>query len=132
MRKIEMEGKVIMWCRADSLYLSLAWARLEIHSFLSEVSVCWSCREKITIKIERAFSAILRASPTTRRSFQQSPQLSTVAATSSSCCNLWQLSYICFPDVISRCQTGKLFPNSKSPEVVSSDRTVQLYYYSNI
>ena len=46
----------------------------KINSFLSEISVCWSCTEKITIKIERAFSVILRALPATRRSFQQSPQ----------------------------------------------------------
>ena len=49
----------------------------KINSFLPEVSVCWRCTEKI-IKIERAFSVILRASPATRRSFQQSPQLPAV------------------------------------------------------
>ena len=84
--------------RATSQPLRPCW---KINSFLSEVSVCWSCTEKI-IKIERAFSVILRALPVTRRSFQhfrsfqQSPQLPTVAATSSSCCNLWKLSHICF------------------------------------
>ena len=34
--------------------------RWKINSFLSEISVCWSCTEKITLKIERAFSVILR------------------------------------------------------------------------
>ena len=48
--------------------------RWKINSFLSEISVCWSCTEKITIKIERAFSVILRASPAICHSFQQSPQ----------------------------------------------------------
>ena len=52
--------------------------RWKINSFLSEISVCWSCAEKITIKIERAFSVILLASPATRRSFQLSLQLPTV------------------------------------------------------
>ena len=52
----------------------------KINSFLSEISVCWSCTEKITIKIERAFSAILLASPATRRSFQLSTRLPTVTA----------------------------------------------------
>ena len=32
--------------------------RWKINSFLSEISVCWSCTEKITLKIERAFSVI--------------------------------------------------------------------------
>ena len=41
----------------------------KINIFLSEISVCWSCTEKI-IKIERAFSIILRASQATRHSFQ--------------------------------------------------------------
>ena len=54
--------------------------RWKINSFLSEISVCWSCTEKITIKIERAFSVILLASPATRSSFQLSPQLPTVTA----------------------------------------------------
>ena len=54
--------------------------RWKINSFLSEILVCWSCMEKITIKIERAFSVILLASPATRRSFQLSPQLPTVTA----------------------------------------------------
>ena len=54
--------------------------RWKINSFLSEISVCWSCTEKITIKIERAFSTILLASPATHRSFQLSPQLPTVTA----------------------------------------------------
>ena len=54
--------------------------RWKINSFLSEISVCWSCTEKITIKTERAFSVILLASPATRRSFQLSPQLPTVKA----------------------------------------------------
>ena len=67
------------------------------------------------IKIERAFSVILRASLATCCSFQQLLQLPTVAAasnsccsiqqllqlptvaaTSSSCCNLWKLSRIRF------------------------------------
>ena len=39
-------------------YSSLYW---KINSFLPEVSVCWRCTEKMTIKIERAFSVILRA-----------------------------------------------------------------------
>ena len=46
----------------------------KINSFLSEILVCWSCTEKITIKIEKAFSVILRALPATRHSFQQLPQ----------------------------------------------------------
>ena len=54
--------------------------RWKINSFLSEISVCWRCTEKIIIQIERAFSVILRASPATRRSFQPSPQHPTVAA----------------------------------------------------
>ena len=54
----------------------------KIHSFLSEVSVCWSCTEKLTIKIERAFSVILQESLATRRSFQQSLQPPAVAVTS--------------------------------------------------
>ena len=54
--------------------------RWKINSFLSEISVCWSCTEKIRIKIERAFSVILWASPATRRSFQPSLQRPTVAA----------------------------------------------------
>ena len=54
--------------------------RWKINSFLSEISVCWRCTEKITIQIERAFSVILRASPATLRSFQASPQHPTVAA----------------------------------------------------
>ena len=48
--------------------------RWKINSFLSEISVCRSCAEKIIIKIERVFSVILLASPATRHSFQQSPQ----------------------------------------------------------
>ena len=86
-------------------------------SCLSQVSVCWSCTEKMTIKIERAFSVILWASPATRRSFQLLPQLPTVAAASNNCCNLqqccnlWKLSRIRFPVVVSKCQTGKLFPS---------------------
>ena len=53
----------------------------KIHSFLSEVSVCWSCTEKITIKIERAFSVILRG-------LSSNPsQLTAVAAASNSRCN---------------------------------------------
>ena len=66
----------------------------KMNSFLSEVLVCWSCTEKITIKIERAFSVILQASSVTSSSFQQSPQLPTVGAASNSCCNtsspLWK------------------------------------------
>ena len=46
----------------------------KINSFLFEISVCWSCTEKRTIKIERAFSVILRASPATRHNFQLSLQ----------------------------------------------------------
>ena len=38
-------------------------------------------------------------------------QLAAVEATSSSCCNLWQLAHIHFPEVVSKCQTGKLFPS---------------------
>ena len=52
--------------------------RWKINSFLSEISVCWSCTEKITLKIERAFSVILRASPAIPWSFQPSPQHPTV------------------------------------------------------
>ena len=52
--------------------------RWKINSCLSEISVCWSCTEKITFKIERAFSVILRASPAIPRSFQPSPQHQTV------------------------------------------------------
>ena len=52
--------------------------RWKINSFLSEISVCWSCMEKITIKIERAFFVILRASSAIRRSFQPLPQHPTV------------------------------------------------------
>ena len=48
--------------------------RWKINSFLSEISVCWSCTEKITIKIERAFSVISVTASSCRRSFQQSPQ----------------------------------------------------------
>ena len=57
--------------------------RWKINSFLSEISVCWRCTEKITIQIEfieRAFSVILRASLATRRSSQPSPQHPSVAA----------------------------------------------------
>ena len=54
--------------------------RWKINSFLSEISVCWRCTEKITIQIERAFSVILRASPATLRSFQPLPQHPIVAA----------------------------------------------------
>ena len=54
--------------------------RWKINSFLSEISVCWRCMEKITFQIERAFSVILRASSATRRSSQPSPQHPTVAA----------------------------------------------------
>ena len=57
--------------------LSLTGPCWKINSFLSEISVCRSCAEK-RIKIERAFSIILRASPATHRSLQQSPQLPTV------------------------------------------------------
>ena len=57
-------------------WLTPCW---KINSFLSEISVCCSCTEKITIKIERAFSVILQALPATCRSFQQTPQLPTVA-----------------------------------------------------
>ena len=39
------------------------------------------------------------------------PQLPTVATTSSSCNNLWQLSRIHFPEIVSKCQTGKLIPS---------------------
>ena len=42
-------------------YIHPCW---KINSFLSEISVCRSCTEKI-IKIERAVSVILRASPAT-------------------------------------------------------------------
>ena len=45
--------------------------RWKINSFLSEISVCWICTEKITLKIERARSVILRASPAICRSVQQ-------------------------------------------------------------
>ena len=51
-------------------------------------------------------------------SFQQSLPLPTVAATSSSCCNLWQLSSICFPEVVSKCQTWKLFPSHQRSSLV--------------
>ena len=54
--------------------------RWKINSFISEISVCWRCTEKITIQTERAFSVILRASPATHRSFQPLPQHPTVAA----------------------------------------------------
>ena len=53
--------------------------RWKINSFLSEITVCWRCTEKITIQIERAFSVILRASPATHRSFQPLPRHPTVA-----------------------------------------------------
>ena len=43
----------------------------KINSFLSEISDCWSCTEKIRIKKERAFSIILWASPAICRSLQQ-------------------------------------------------------------
>ena len=69
------------------LYWCLIWQHLHLagkYSFLSEVSVCWSCAEKI-IKIEGAFSVIL---PATHHSFQQLLQLLTVTAASKSCCNL--------------------------------------------
>ena len=108
----------------------------KINRFLSEVLVCWSCAEKITIKIERAFSVTLWALPATRRSFQQSPQLPTVTATSSSCCNLQQLLWPLetlphsFPRGCFQVPNWEVV--SKSPEVVSSDRIVQLYYNSNI
>ena len=59
------------------------WPCWKINSFLSEISVCWSCTEKI-IKIERAFSVILQTLPATRRSYQQTLQLPTVAVA-----NLW-------------------------------------------
>ena len=53
--------------------------RWKINSFLSEISVCWRCAEKLTIQIERAFSVILQASLATCRSFQPLPQRPTVA-----------------------------------------------------
>ena len=59
--------------------------RWKINSFLSEISVCWSCTEKITLKIERAFSVILRASPAICGSFQPSPQRPTVPQQTSDC-----------------------------------------------
>ena len=49
--------------------------RWQINS--SEISVCWSCVEKI-IKIKRALSVILLASPASCHSFQLSLQLPTV------------------------------------------------------
>ena len=63
---------------ATLLSYSADWPRWKINSFLSEISVCWSCMEKIMIKIGRAFSVILRASPAIRRSSQPSPQHPTV------------------------------------------------------
>ena len=57
------------------------------------------CR-KITIKIERAFFIILRASKATRHSFQQTPQPPAVAKTSGNS-----------PAFVSMCQTGKSFPS---------------------
>ena len=73
---------------SSHLTVSPSW---KINSFLSEVLVCWSFTEKITIKIERAFSIILWASPVTRRSFQQSLQSPAVAVTSGN-----------FPTLVSR------------------------------
>ena len=71
-RRLEDNLFMLEWCRyylRSEEYRELAvmenkqlWL-----SFLSEISVCWSCTEKIRIKIERAFSVILRASPATRR-----------------------------------------------------------------
>ena len=58
----------------NSLAPSILVQCWKINSFLFEITVCWSCTEKITIQIERAFSVILRASVATRRSFQLSPQ----------------------------------------------------------
>ena len=58
--------------------------RWKINSLLSEISICWSCTEKITIKIERAFSVISVAASSCHRSFQLSPQLPAVAAASNS------------------------------------------------
>ena len=63
----------------------------KINSFLPEISVCWNCTEKITIKIERAFSVILSASPATRRSFQLSPHHPTVPQKTSDLIRNWQL-----------------------------------------
>ena len=90
----------------------------KINSFLSEVTVCWSCMEKITIKMERAFSIILRALLVTHHNFQQSLQLPALATASNSCRSFQQSlqpSAVAVtsgnsPAFIYKCQTGKLFP----------------------
>ena len=84
----------------------------KIHSFLSEVSVWWSCGDTRPIT--------LRALPATFSSFQQSPQLRAVAATSSSCCNIWKLSSIHFLEVSSKCQTEKLIPSHRNLSPVTA------------
>ena len=65
--------------------------RWKINSFLSEISVCWNSAEKITIKIEKAFSVILRALPAIRSSFQPSPQQPTGPQQTSDLIHNWQL-----------------------------------------
>ena len=85
----------------------------KIDSFMPEVLVCWRCTEKITIKIERAVSVILRASPATRCSFQQLLQCPAVAVTSGN-------SHIRFPEVVSKCQTRKLFPSHRRSSPVTA------------
>ena len=97
---IKAEQPVLPVTRLDNTQLSVWGLRL------------FELYRKIAIKIERAFSVILRTSPATHLSFQQSPQLPNVAVTSSSCGNLWQLSSICFPEIVSKCQTGKSFPSN--------------------
>ena len=79
---------------------SLSTQGWKIHSFLSEVSVCWSCTEKQQLKQKEHFPSYcsLRALPATCRSFQQSPQPPAVAITSGNS-----------PSLMSR----KQFPSAK-------------------
>ena len=93
----------------------------KINSFLPEVSVCWRCTDKRTVKIESTFSVTLPASPATRRSFQQSPQLPAVAPAFNSRCNLQQLLELPHSFPRRRFQVPNSEVVSKSPEVVSSD-----------
>ena len=67
-----------------------------------------------------------------RRSFQQSTQLPTVAATSSSCCNLWKLFRICFPEVVSNCQILKLFPSHRRSSPAPLEFFFQEQSYSSL
>ena len=76
------------YCIVDNTQVEPRW---KINSFLSEISVCWSSAEQITIKIERAFSVMLRASPAIRCSFQPSPQHPTGPQQTSDLIHNWQL-----------------------------------------